>query len=399
LNKKKSVIFSVLTIIFGIIHLSVFSTFLDIGTNAVIFIAHLLFILCGFFLKPSKRVLYIGGYLFLFLVLFLYSGRFLIFSMCLILYASLVRTPHFMVYYFIVLISVVFIPPYWIQSSLLLGFFFTLFRSIKRRWQGKFLIVSFASGFVLILFIFFPIVYLIFQSSPQTLMTTIKLSDFQRSLGLSLLTASISTLIILVFGIPLAYGMARMDFKGKGIVESLIDLPILIPQTIVGIALLVLLGPKTPIGQFFYSNFGLSIAGSILGIICAQVFVSAPFLIKSSINAFEAIDPKLENVSRNLGASAAKTFFYVTLPLALPGIFNGCILSWARALSEVGSLMVLAYHPFTIAVFSYDTFTQFGLEETKPIAILVIIICLWIFIVLRWLYSLKKQKRYNFFLC
>ncbi|HIE43596.1 MAG TPA: ABC transporter permease subunit, partial [Candidatus Omnitrophica bacterium] len=270
-----------------------------------------------------------------------------------------------------------------------LGLLYALFWEIRKRWQGRFLLTAFSFGFILLLLISFPLLYLVFQSSPQTLMTTIKLPDFQHSLGLSFLTASLSSIIILIFGVPLAYAMARLNFRGKRLIESLIDLPILIPQTIVGIALLALLGPKTPVGHFFSQRLNINIAGSVVGIISAQIFVSAPFLIKSSMNSFLSIDPKLENVSRNLGASPAKTFFKTSLPLALSGIFNGFILSWSRALSEVGSLMVIAYHPFTVPIFTYDTFTQFGLEEAKPIAILVIIICLWTFVVLRWLYSLK----------
>jgi molybdate/tungstate transport system permease protein len=97
--------------------------------------------------------------------------------------------------------------------------------------------------------------------------------------------------------------------------------------------------------------------------------------------------PALENVSRTLGASPASTFLRVTLPLASGGIFTGCILTWARAISEAGSLMILAYHPFTISVYAYDLFIQYGLQESRPAAVLLVIVCLWGFLVLRWLHA------------
>lgn len=362
---------------------------MDMGTNFVLLTAHLLFILVGFLTKPARLIPYLAGYFVLFFVLFIYSGRFLIFSLFLVLYSTFFRNPYLLGYLIILFFSIILIPPYWIQSSLFLCALYALFWEVKKKWQSNFLFIAFSFGFFILLLILFPLAYLVFQSNPQTLLVTLKLSEFQRSLGLSLLTATLSTGFILLFGVPLSYGLARMDFKGKHVVESMIDLPILIPQSIVGIALLAILGPKTPIGHFLAQQLHVNIAGSVVGIVMAQIFVSAPFLIKSSMNAFLSINPKLENVSRNLGASAAKTFWRISLPLALPGILNGCILSWARALSEVGSLMVLAYHPFTVAIFTYDTFTQFGIEEAKPIAILVIIFCLWAFIVLRWLTHMK----------
>jgi len=223
------------------------------------------------------------------------------------------------------------------------------------------------------------------QNTPQSIITSIKDPKLIEAIKNSLLTSTISTIIVLIFGVPLAYAMARIEFPGKKIVESMIDLPILVPQTVAGIALLVIAGPKTPLGDFLNSTFNISIAGSYTGIIIAQVFVSSPFLIRSAISAFELIDTNLETVSRTLGASNFSTFFKISIPLALGGIFNGIILTWSRAISEVGSLMVIAYYPKTAPVYLYDQFIQYGLSETKPAAILLIITCLWIFIVLRWI--------------
>jgi molybdate/tungstate transport system permease protein len=187
--------------------------------------------------------------------------------------------------------------------------------------------------------------------------------------------------------VPLAYGMARLQFRGRDIINSLIDLPILIPQSVAGIAILVLLGPKAPAGQFLQQYLGVEVSGSYLGIIACQIFVSCPFLIRSAMNAFEEMGPQLESVSRSLGASPLATFWRVALPLASGAVFNGAILTWARAISETGALMVMAYRPMTVPVYSYDVFTQYGLDEARPAAIVLLIVCLWAFIVLRWMRS------------
>jgi len=130
---------------------------------------------------------------------------------------------------------------------------------------------------------------------------------------------------------------------------------------------------------------GIKITGTYLGIIAAQIFVSAPFLVRSAMSSFQSINPKIERVSRTLGASELSTFFRISFPLASYGIFTGAVLTWCRAMSEVGSLMVLAYRPFTAPILVYDEFIQYGLTEAQPIAVLLLFICFWLFVCLRWM--------------
>jgi molybdate/tungstate transport system permease protein len=273
---------------------------------------------------------------------------------------------------------------YWFQTLVLGGTLYVVVLQVYRQRQHRLAVVYFALGFALLVAVLLPILYLAMQSSPQTLLVTARQAGFVSALGNSFLTATASTLIVLLFGVPFAYAMARLDFRGKEIVNSLIDLPILIPQSVVGIALLVLLGPKAPLGQLAKDYLNLSFAGSYAGIIACQVFVSCPFLIRGAMSAFEEVGASLENASRTLGAGPLATFFRISLPLASGAIFNGCILTWARAISETGSLMVVAYRPTTIAIHTFDTFSQYGLEEARPASILLLIVCLWAFIVLRW---------------
>jgi molybdate/tungstate transport system permease protein len=257
-----------------------------------------------------------------------------------------------------------------------------LLRHTFRRGHESFVGWSFVLGFVLLGGVLLPIFYLVLQSSPQTLAVTAGDPEVRAALSVSLLTATITTGVVLVFGVPLAYAMARTRFWGRQVLDSLIDLPILIPQTVAGVALLVMVGPKTPIGQFLKESFGLGITSTLFGIVVAQVFVSASFLVRASINAFQDVDPRLERVSRTLGASQVDTFLSISLPLAWRGIFAGCILTWSRAISEAGALMLLAYHPFTISILVHDRFTQYGTAEAQPVAVLLVIVCLFLFLVM-----------------
>lgn len=389
-------IYLLLTLLILIFHLSFFRNYLDIGSNAVVFAANILFAFHGFSLYKKttfhKFTLYLLGYLLLFIFIFFLGKSSLLFALFIILYSSIFPIAGLFPYLIILIVSIVFLTPYWLQGFILFGLAYASASEVYKKTHSRFLALFFTFGFIILFFIIFPIIYFSFQSSPQTLLLTLQNSEFQRALANSLITSFISTLVVLVLGVPLAYVITRVDFRGKKIIDNLIDLPILIPQTVAGIALLVLLGPKSPLGEFIYKNCKIAFAGGYLGIIAAQVFVSSPFLIRSAMDAFAGVDPQLEDASRTLGAGGFITFWRIALPLASGGIFNGCILSWARALSEAGSLMVVAYRPMTVSIYLYDQFIQYGLSESQPAAILLVINCLWAFVVLRWFrYQMAKQ--------
>jgi molybdate/tungstate transport system permease protein len=360
----------------------------DLGTAVVLLCVNLFALAAGAAYArslPQRRVLlYVGGYAALFLLVAVIAREPLLFAIFGLLYAAVFRSTHLLGYLVILVLSLLLVPMYWFQTLVLAGMLYAVVLQVYRQREKRLAVVYFAVGFALLVAVLLPILYLALQSSPQTLLVTAGQGGFVAALGNSFLTATISTLIVLVFGVPFAYAMARLEFRGKEIINSLIDLPILIPQSVVGIGLLVLLGPKAPLGELLREHLSLSVSGSYLGIIACQVFVSCPFLIRGSMDAFEEISPKLENASRTLGATQLATFFRLSLPLASGAIFNGCILTWARAISETGSLMVVAYRPTTISIYTFDTFTQYGLEEARPAAILLLIVCLWAFIVLRW---------------
>lgn len=382
-------IYLILSVLLLSLHFIFFASFVDLGTNAVILAANFLFAFNGIKVyrnqSLNKFILYLFGYLLLFVFVFLLSKANLLFAIFIILYSAVFNIAYLLPYLIILIFCVIFITPYWLPVFIMLGAYYLIANSIYRKTYSRFFVVMFSIGFIFILLMIFPILYIFLQVTPQSLLLVFKNNEFQQALLNSLITSGISTLVVLIFGVPFAYVMARKNFSGKVFLDNLINLPILIPQTVVGIALLVVLGPKSPVGEFMFKNCRLAVANGYLGIIAAQIFVSSPFLIRSAINAFESIDQRLEDASRTLGASEFSTFMRISLPLAGGGIFSGCILALARALSEVGSLMVIAYHPMTAPIYIYDQFIQYGLSEIQPMAVLLVISCLWAFIGLHWL--------------
>ncbi len=202
----------------------------------------------------------------------------------------------------------------------------------------------------------------------------------------SIWTAAAATGFIVLFGTPLAYFLARNEFKGKSLLEAIIDIPIMVPHTVAGIAVLMTISPKSPIGSFLVS-IGLEPVNSSLGIIMACIFVSIPFYVDSARDSFVSVSPRLEKASRLLGASMLYTFFHVSLPLAKKGIYSGMIMSWARAVSEFGAVIIIAYHPMVAPTLIYDRFATFGLKYSTPIAVQLVTICLLMFMFLRFMVS------------
>jgi len=375
----------------AVLHVLLFSALVDPGTNAVLLCVNLFAYWNGCIYRRAfserRLIAYVSGYVALFVLFFGVARSPLLFAAFGMLYAACFRRPPLLGLLLILIFSITIATPYWIQTSLLLGLLYLAVLRLYRERRNRFFFLCFVVGFLLVAAVVLPLLYLCFQTTPQTLLVTFGDSQFRAALWTSVLTASISTGVILLFGVPLAYALARLDFWGKKVFDSLIDLPIVIPQSVTGIALLVVLGPRTPVGAFLKARFGLELPGSYLGIIICQVFVSSPFLIRSAMNAFQDMGPQLENVSRTLGAPPSSTFFRISLPLASGAIFSGGLLSWARAISEVGSLMVFAYHPFTVSIYTYDQFVQYGLREARPAAVLLVILCMWGFLLLRWLRS------------
>ena len=210
------------------------------------------------------------------------------------------------------------------------------------------------------------------------------------SIALTLYASFLSTCIAIIFGTPLAYVLSRHEFKGKNIVEAVIDLPVIIPHSVAGIALYSLFMSRSPLGSAF-ASIGIIFEDHLPGIVVALLFVSASLFINAAREGFQSVDPRLEKVARTLGATQSQAFLRITLPLTLRHLLSGAILSWARGISEFGAVVIIAFYPMIAPILIYYRFTTTGLRGSQPIAVLLILICLTFFLSLR-VYSRRWEK-------
>ena len=237
-------------------------------------------------------------------------------------------------------------------------------------------------GSLLLLLIGGPLLRLLFAASPKTFGEAFSDTEVLRAIGLSMLTASIATGIALVLGVPLAYALARVAFPGRAAVRWLVDLPVVVPHPVAGMALILFLGRQSTLGGWL-ARVGLEIVNQVPGIVAGMLFVSAPLLVSAAREAFGSVDPKLERVARTLGDSGPDAFRRVTVPLAARGILAGAVLAWARALSEFGSIVLVTYNPKVASVLIFDRYTLYGLPAAIPGAVLLLAVALLVFAVVR----------------
>ncbi|MBW2037564.1 MAG: ABC transporter permease [Deltaproteobacteria bacterium] len=242
--------------------------------------------------------------------------------------------------------------------------------------------VNILSGAVVLTFILLPLIQMIATPSLAGLKAAVKDKDVIKAIWLSVYASSLAAVISFVIGTPFAYLLARKNFWGKRFIESIVDLPIVVPHPVVGIAILGVVGRNHWIGQLLH-ELGLRIMGSVPGIVTVLTFVGMPFYINSVKSGFERISPRLENVSRSLGASPFSTFFRVTFPLAWRSMIVGMIMCCARAISEFGAVVIVAYHPMVAPVLIYERFEAYGLAYSQPVAVLLVLVCLILFLFLR----------------
>jgi molybdate/tungstate transport system permease protein len=242
------------------------------------------------------------------------------------------------------------------------------------REMSPFIVVSAVLGALMVLFIVIPLIGSV-GSSISGLPATFTDAQTLRAIFTSFYCAFLATAFVFILGIPFAYIFAKYSFAGKRFLDAVIDLPILIPHNAAGLALVLVLAPTSPIGWFF-RLFGVKFEDTFFGIVTAMAFVSAPFLIRSAQEAFGSVSPSMEKTARSLGASSFQVFRHVTFPLALRGILVGCLLTWTRAVSEFGAVVILAYFPKTAPVQLFDAWESGGLQAALPISSLLIILAI-----------------------
>lgn len=250
------------------------------------------------------------------------------------------------------------------------------------------------SGLIL-LFIIAPLLGMVLHTSPDKFMETASDREVQDSIWLTLKVSFLGTLFFAFGSIPLAWLLARKEFPGKKIVQGIVDIPIVLPHTAAGIALLGTVSRDGVLGKMA-SAIGLDLVSNPVGIALAMAFVSVPFMINSARDGFSQIPERLEKTAMNLGAGPARVFFSISVPLAWRSIISGFIMMFARGMSEFGAVVVIAYHPMIAPVLIYERFTSYGLAYARPAAVLFILVALAVFILFRMISVERSESKTGF---
>jgi molybdate transport system permease protein len=193
----------------------------------------------------------------------------------------------------------------------------------------------------LLSFLLLPLLALLLRLELDGLWATVTSQVVMQAIGLSMATTLVSTALALGLGGPLAYLLARRQFRGRAIIDTLIDLPMVLPPSVAGIALLMAFGRRGLIGAPL-AELGISISFTVVAVVLAQCFVAAPYFVKAAAAGFAGVDRDLEQAAALDGASPAQVLLQITIPLAWPALFSGAVMSWARALGEFGATIIFA---------------------------------------------------------
>ena len=202
------------------------------------------------------------------------------------------------------------------------------------------------------------------------------------AIGLTLLASTLATLLAVLGGVPLAYVLARVPFRGRAVLEALLELPLVVPHPVIGMALLLAVGRGSAVGQAL-APLGLAIVNSPVGIVVAMLVVSAPLFIFGARESIARVDARLEAVARTLGDDRLRAVQRVTLPIARNGIVSAATSMWARATSEFGAIVLVAYHPRVASVLAYDRYVTYGLRAALPVAAALVCVALGVLLVVR----------------
>ena len=210
------------------------------------------------------------------------------------------------------------------------------------RGRGRLPLVLALPALIGLAFLVIPLAGLLIRAPWSTLTDRLFSAEIGQALTLSLVCASLATVVCLVLGVPLAWLLARGDLPGRGVLRALVTVPLVLPPVVGGVALLLVLGRRGVVGQYLDRWFDISLPFTTAGVVVAEAFVAMPFLVISVEGALRGADPRYEEAAATLGASRWLTFRRVTLPSIVPGVVAGTVLCWARALGEFGATITFA---------------------------------------------------------
>jgi ABC-type sulfate transport system permease component len=245
----------------------------------------------------------------------------------------------------------------------------------------------------LLLLLLLPIYALFTYAPPARIWSAASDPAVRAAIALTLYASGIAVLVAVVLAIPLGYLLARRPFPGRSVVEAVVALPVAVPHLLVGLGLFFLVLPGSPLYRFTMA-IGFPVYDAIGGVVLVMVVVSAPYTVLASDLAFRAVDPRVLEAARSLGAGPATVFLTVTLPVALRGIVAGLLLTWARAVSEIGGILILAYTVYpggpytgpvtsTLSVLVYNLFSSGDLKDAAAVSSLFLLIAFALFLGVR----------------
>lgn len=235
---------------------------------------------------------------------------------------------------------------------------------------------------LVLLFIVAPLAGLFLHTGGKEIFEAAGDKAVQDSIILTVLVSFAATLLFSFATVPFAWVLARRNFPLKNIVQGIVDLPVVLPHTAAGVALLGFISREGILGKAA-STVGLNLIDNPVGIALAMAFVSLPFLVNSARDGFSAVPERLEKAALNLGAGRSRVFFTISMPLAWRSIVTGFIMMFARGMSEFGAVVIIAYNPMIAPVMIFDRFNSYGLKYARPVAVLFVIVSLVVFTLLR----------------
>jgi molybdate transport system permease protein len=246
----------------------------------------------------------------------------------------------------------------------------------------------------LLVFLTLPLIALLLRTPPSLLLAHLNDPVVLRALQVSLSTTFIATLVIILTGTPVAFFLSRNHLPGQRIIDTLIDLPTVLPPAVAGLALLLAFGRRGLLGNYL-DLFGIQIAFTRTAVIMAQVFIAAPFYVKSAVIGFSGIDPELEQAASLDGASGWHIFRYVLVPLSWSALVSGSMLSWARALGEFGATIIFAGNfpgrTQTMPLAIYLGF-EINLDVSLTLSVILLAFSFIALLIVKWILSRQETR-------
>lgn len=222
-----------------------------------------------------------------------------------------------------------------------------------------------------------PVASLLIRAPWPELLDHIRSTEVLQALRLSLVSATVAAALCLLLGVPLAWMLARVSFRGRSLVRALVTVPLVLPPVVGGIALLMAFGRRGVVGEPVYEVFGLTIPFTTAAVVLAQTFVALPFLVISVEGALRSADLRYDEVAATLGARRWTAFRTVTLPMTLPGVISGLVLAWSRALGEFGATITFAGNfPGTTRTMPIAIYTARQTDEGTALVLSVLLLAI-----------------------